>query len=1002
MNVRSLSVLCALLIGAAPVAAAQTTTGSVRGYVVDQLGTPAPNATVTIANLQSGVQRTTTTDTRGFYALLGLVPGEYTLTVRRIGMAPQTQNVRVEIGEVLSADVHMTENPIPLNPLTVTATAVANGIETRTSEVATNVTPQQIQQLPTTSRNFLDFAALAPGVTLTPDLISAGIGGPPQRTFSADGAGPGEVNVFVDGASMKNDLTGGEGGAGGVAGQDASRGNPFPMNAIQEYRIITQNFKAEYQRSSSAIITAVTKSGGPTWSGDAFVSYLNRDLVALDSIQDSVRAHSAAGAYSRPRFNRTLLGLSAGGPLADKLRFFGSYEGNDQNRASTVQIRPPAAALTAYPALDSVPFSSFNGDFGAPFRETLLFGKLTYLASDRSSFDLSLNVRNEHDVRDFGGTRSLQAATQYRDNTALGILKHTWTSGSSLNEATVSYERFQRNPTANVLNLPQRQYEFGAEIGSYESYQNFVQDRLGFRDDFTYTGFHGGGDHVLKAGVNLDLLTYSIDKRNVSVPQFFYDSVVTRGVDTLRFNYRVPDRMVWSDGPQPFVNTHNTQLGVYVQDDWSPTRPLTLNLGVRWDFESHMFNTDYVTPSDLRDTVLKYNSQLQHPLDPGTYFTDGSQRKPFLGAIQPRLGFSYSLDRDDRTVLFGAWGIFYDRSYFDMSVDETLKQTYPTYTVFFADPDSAPKAGETAWNNSYLTTNGSTLHNLVTGTQGSGKEAWLIANNAKPPKSYQFNFGVRHVFGTVLVSVAYAGVRGVDGLVLNWANFNLNPNGSCCAGGSPFHGFSNIIYSTNSVKTWYDALEVQITRPYRRTGNFGWGAGLGYTYASRHLQGIDNLDDEFAFPNSAAIARHPANDEKHHVVANWTIDVPWAWGIQFGGLITLGSGPRYDIGGRFALPNGEYVQGGYTPPRSNFILPHFWAYRDVDIRLSKEFPGGRGNAIGVTLDVFNLFNYTNDGGYNIGTDKTSTTLGVAYGTGVPNGVLLTDPRRVQLGLNYHF
>ncbi len=502
--------------------------------------------------------------------------------------------------------------------------------------------------------------------------------------------------------------------------------------------------------------------------------------------------------------------------------------------------------------------------------------------------------------------------------------------------------------------------------------------------------------------MNLDLATYSIDKRNTTVPQFFYDSVVTRGVDTLRFNYRVPDRMVWSDGPQQFVNTHNSQLGVYVQDDWSPTPPLTLNLGVRWDYESHMFNTSYVTPTDLRDTVLKYNSQLQYPIDPGTYFTDGTQRKPFLGAFQPRLGFSYALDHDNRTVLFGAWGIFYDRSYFDMSVDETLKQTYPTYTVFFADPDSTPKAGEVAWNNNYLTTNATTLHNLVTGAQGSGKEAWLIANNAKPPKSYQFNLGIRHLFGTVLASVAYAGVRGVDGLVLNWANFNLNPNGSCCAGGSPFHGFSNIIYSTNSVKTWYDALEVQIQRPYRRTGNAGWGAGVSYTYASRYLQGIDNLDDEFAFPNSAAIPRHPANDEKHHFVANWTVDVPWAWGIQFGGLITLGSGPRYDIGGRFALPNGVYVQGGYTPPKSNFILPHFWAYRDVDIRLSKDLPGPRGNSMGVTLDVFNLFNYTNDGGYNIGTDKTSTKLGVEYGTGVPNGVLLTDPRRVQLGLQYHF
>src|SRR5947208_7940558 len=109
-------------------------------------------------------------------------------------------------------------------------------MELRTSEVATNVTQQQIEQLPTASRNFLDLAALAPGVVVSEDRVnSTGF-----RTFSAGGSTPNQVNVFVDGTSLKNDLTG-----GGVAGQDASRGNPFPRNAIQEYRVISQNFKAE-------------------------------------------------------------------------------------------------------------------------------------------------------------------------------------------------------------------------------------------------------------------------------------------------------------------------------------------------------------------------------------------------------------------------------------------------------------------------------------------------------------------------------------------------------------------------------------------------------------------------------------------------------------------------------------------------------------------------------------------------------------------------------------
>src|SRR5438445_3589099 len=164
----------------------------------------------------------------------------------------------------------------------------------KTSEVATNITQQQIQQLPSNSRNFLDLAALAPGITVTEDRINSGAG---FRTFSAGTQGANNVNLFIDGASLKNDLTG-----GGVAGQDASRGNPFPRNAIQEYRVVTQNFKAEYQKASSAIITATTRSGGNTWTGNAFFGYQNKDLVALDTFQLDQKKRNAS--FTQPDFTR--------------------------------------------------------------------------------------------------------------------------------------------------------------------------------------------------------------------------------------------------------------------------------------------------------------------------------------------------------------------------------------------------------------------------------------------------------------------------------------------------------------------------------------------------------------------------------------------------------------------------------------------------------------------------------------------------------------------------
>jgi hypothetical protein len=439
-------VVCLLSFLAWQGAAAQNTTGMIRGHVKDQNGVPLAAAEVQARNLGTGVLRTATTKEDGAYALPGLVPGTYELTARHIGNSPRTLRMEVQIGATQLADFSLPSGAIEVQGVTVTAAAPA--LETRTSELATVVTQQQIQQLPTPSRNFLDLAALAPGVTVAPDRVDLGSNTVSPRNFSSGAQGPGQVNVFIDGASLKNDLTGGEGQYSGIAGQDNSRGNPFPRNAIQEYRVITQNFKAEYQQASSAIITATTRSGTNTWTGDAFFNYQNQGLVALDTFQ------RATPNFTKPDYSRYLGGADIGGPLIrNKLFFFGSYEGNYQNRAATVDITPP----TGYAALDTVPFNTYNGNFQSPFRETLLFGKLNYAASPHSSFELSGNARIEHGVRDFGGTQSFQSAVNYNNTVTLGTLKHSYVTGPWLNEAkshlhTVSSppdrRQFRGSPTA--------------------------------------------------------------------------------------------------------------------------------------------------------------------------------------------------------------------------------------------------------------------------------------------------------------------------------------------------------------------------------------------------------------------------------------------------------------------------------------------------------------------------------------------------------------------------
>src|SRR6266571_2581332 len=333
---------------------AQNTTGTIRGTVTGAGGAPIASAQILARNTSSGVQRTAQSNDAGFYTLVGLVPGTYDVTVRRIGSAPQSRTIVVQIGATQVQDFALAAQAAVLETQVVTA---ATGKETRTSESATNVTQAQIAKLPTPSRNFLDLAQLQPGVTVTEDRTSTQF-----RTVTAGGQPPSAVNLFVDGTSFKNELT-----QGGIAGQDASRGNPFPRNAVQEYRVIGQNFKAEYQNAGSAVITAQTKTGGNVWSGQALYAFQNKGMVQLDSFQ-------RATATQKPDYRRTLGAFSIGGPIIkDKIHFFGSYEGNYQNRFNFVNI---GALPTGFPALDTVNLRQYNGNSPSPFRENLFFGKV--------------------------------------------------------------------------------------------------------------------------------------------------------------------------------------------------------------------------------------------------------------------------------------------------------------------------------------------------------------------------------------------------------------------------------------------------------------------------------------------------------------------------------------------------------------------------------------------------------------------------------------------------
>lgn len=957
---RAVLLAAGLVLAAGRPIAAQTSSGSIRGTVTDSAGTPLDGAQLTATNAANGVRRGTTSNARGFFSLAGLTPGNYTLSARHIGNAPAERAISLQVGQTLALDFRLPSAAVQLEEVVAQAAPVA---ETQTTENATNVTQAQIENLPSGSRNFLDLAQLAPGVRVTPDRING-----QGKTFASGALPADNINVFIDGQSFKNDLT-----IGGVAGQDASRGNPFPRNAIREFRIITNNFKAEYQKASSAIITAVTKSGGNTWEGSVFTGYQNKALVALDSFQlEAKHDTTRTTPFEEPDYSRVLTGLSGGGPLVhDKLFFFGAYEGNYQNRQGTSRFNgDPATWPASIQALQ-------NDSHTSPFRSSLFFAKLSYNASEDQLFELIGNVRKETDKRRFGGqfgdvNRAFEAGENLRNNVVDVGLKHTYYGRNWTNEALANYQWFQFNPQPFNFNLVGQDYVGIGRIGGADSRQDLTQRRLSLRNDWSYAGLQVAGAHVIKIGGNLDFLKYDLNKQLNENPIFTFN-------DGNGFAFPVQAQLGVGD---PLVDGNNAQLGLYLQDDWSPTPRVLVNAGIRWDYESGMYDRDFVTPPALRDSLALLQDSLFIPVDLARYTTDGTQRKAFTGAFQPRLGLSYALDEDRTTTVFVAGGIFYDRVGFNSFLDETYRRQHPNlFFNFTADGSN----GTIAWDPRYFSRQG--LLDLVASGVSPPQEVFLVPNNLKPPKSYQFSGGVRRQFGGILASLTYTGIRGRDGFSYEWANLTLDPaTNSCCISIST--PYQNILVGNNTVRTWYDGGEVRIDRSYRRNGDYGWGAGVAYTLSWADAEGADL----FSFPTITTNfnARHPINDDqRHRIVVNWVTDVPFAFGIQFSGLATFASGK----------PFKTLQQSGVAGQSANLGFRRGPWFKNIDLRVRKDFPNFGGTRLGITADLFNVFNWQNLGNFDDTFLSTDGTRNPAFGEARE---VIADPRRFQLGFQYDF
>jgi hypothetical protein len=826
--------------------------------------------------------------------------------------------------------------------VTVTAEAVFEP-ELRTTEIATNVSPEQIKTLPQPTRNFLNFAVLAPGVRLSADEFRQEI------SYGAQGAL--NTNVFIDGSSYKNDIL-----QGGVVGQDASRGNPFPQNAVQEYRVITQNYKAEYQKASSVIVSAVTKSGTNELHGDVFAFYQNQNLVAQDP-------YSKARGEPKPTYERLQPGLSVGGPIArDKVFFFGSYEGNYQNRDYSVFMNPNQL----WPASFQQQFTKYTGQYESPFRETLAFGKLSFLLSEGSTLDVGGDYRTESDIRDFGNQVSYESASNIKNSTGAARAKWTAIFGGDLNEAMFSYLNYRWNPVPETPGLVGQNYEQLMRIGGKDTFQNFNQQRYEIRDDFTMMGVRWAGEHTLKGGLYFAYLKYNVTKTLYGNPvyNYRYNTYITTPGD-------MPYNAQYGVG-NPDLSATNNQFGVYVQDDWRVNSRLSAYIGLRWDFETDELNNDYVTPAN----IVKGLSSTY----PSNYFTDGTQRPVFYGAIQPRVGFSYDLTGDGKTTFYGGYGIYYDRTLYNEVLDEKYRQQYGVRTFWFSK-DGSPQDGNPAikWDPRYLTQAG--LNALIALGIAPTPEIFLLDNEQKPPSSQQWSAGFRHNFGLFVASVGYMGVYGKN--QITWTCGIKNPDGTCNWGArpDPSLGFSML---SRGKKSWYNSAQLSLEKPF--TAGSNWGATASYTYSDAQQTGNDLFSWGTLDPVNNNKQRSPLA-QTHQVVLTGTVGLPA--GFRLSTLVNLGSGyPFYTTNCQAGWDKCVEQVGGGDPPK--------WT-ESIDFRLDWATSLGGSFRVGVSAAAINIFNYINQKGYD-GFQPPLPDVNPNYGQ--PNAAY--NPQRFEFGINFGF
>ncbi len=1003
-------VLAALLIAGA--LRAQVEQATVTGTVIDASASAVPGAKVAIVNASTQARAETRTNETGTYRLPYLPTGTYELVVEREGFErSRVAGIQLTVGLTATINITLKTGSVQ-QEVTVTATAVQ--LEQESAALGNVIGVKQIVELPLLGRNPYNLLMLAPGV-----MPKGGAGAGPI----INGGRSNTSEILLDGAETRNSTT-----------NDIAY-TP-PLETVQEFKVYTNGFSAEFGRSGGGVLTVATRSGTNEWHGALYEFLRNDKLNANSWTSNSV-------GLARNAFRRNEYGAAIGGPVRiprvydgrNRTFFFFNREQVPQRSPDNILATVPTAAqrlgdfsrtvtnrdelIRVYDPQTTVPNPAAAGQFirspfpdnripasrfdpialkalalmPAPNRETLVQNFV--LNNSRQNETGRIFIRGDHNLTDrqrvfftFGSQGNKQFTPgvniafpgegvngeqgQISSDALYGVLSDTITFRPNL------IGQFRLSSTRRVIRTQPRSagYDF-SQLGFSKSLLdrsttrlfprfevtdaiNLGPDRASFFNDGEENRDAQGqvtwvaGGHSLKMGGNFTFQTFNIFRPERPAGQYQFSRVFTQGPNPAAsaatsgngiatFLMGLPTGGSFSEDPS--LAASQKYYGGYFQDDWKIFRSLTVNLGVRWEYQTPWndrfdqlgyFDPDFTDPLTKQKGLLRFTGRGGNP----RYQTD-----PDRNNFQPRVGLAWNFRNG--MVMRAGYGIFFFPGSGGVGAGAgDLGSGFLAQTpVFLGPPVAAPntpppgaslaRSFEAGFFRAPFDGVGSTI--------GTAFRPWVT------PHNQQWNYSLQRIFGkSMLVEAAYTGSRGqriwinrsrtavstdflslgagLDALVAN-PYFGLITSGALSVAQvrrsqllQPFSHYTGVSRFRDSVgDSVYHAFTLRLDRRFDN--------GLGFQAAFTSGKQIDNVQERFGGrstfvdPNNLALSRSIGEfDRPMYLVLNYIYELPFGKGKplanrgplarligrwQVSGITTFGKGLPLVITG----PNNTRLPG---------------------------------------------------------------------------------------------